>query len=226
MSPSPFDDLVDAVRAALNAKRTELSQRVATIEQALRAYERAVEFEIAEAFANEHQLKQPAARERAAQAALGLARAVASLPELSARVPNESARNAIQSPEPSEPESTPAPLARADKPRPARGKLVIIGAISGREKSGVLPAELAGDAEWIDTERDGVHAVGNLPQRIKQGRVSGVVILDRVVSHKHTEPVVAAAREARVPVAFAGQGGRASLLRAVAQLDEMRRERG
>jgi hypothetical protein len=89
-----------------------------------------------------------------------------------------------------------------------------------------LPAEIAADAEWIDTERDGVHAVGNLPQRIKQGRVSGVVILDRVVSHKHTEPVVAAAREARVPVAFAGQGGKASLVRALSQLEEMRRERG
>jgi len=49
--------------------------------------------------------------------------------------------------------------------------------------------------------------------------------LDRVVSHKHTEPVVAAAREARVPVAFAGQGGRASLARAVAQIEDMRRER-
>jgi hypothetical protein len=103
---------------------------------------------------------------------------------------------------------------------------VIIGALSGREKSGALPAEAAVDAEWIDTERDGVHAVGNLPQRIRQGRVSGVVILDRVVSHKHTEPVVAAAREARVPVAFAGQGGKASLARALAQLEEMRRERG
>jgi hypothetical protein len=103
---------------------------------------------------------------------------------------------------------------------------VIIGALAGREKSGALPAEIAADTEWIDTERDGVHAVGNLPQRIRQGRVSGVVILDRIVSHKHTEPVVAAAREARVPVAFAGQGGKASLARALAQLEEMRRERG
>ena len=103
---------------------------------------------------------------------------------------------------------------------------MIIGALSGREKSGALPAEFAAEAEWIDTERDGVHAVGNLPQRIRQGRVIGVVILDRIVSHKHTEPVVAAAREARVPVAFAGQGGKASLARALAQLEEMRRERG
>jgi len=223
MPPSPFDDVVEAVRAALNAKRADLSQRSATIETALRAYERAVELEIAEAFANEHGLKQPAARERAADAALNLARAVAALPELAERGAAKAARAA---PEP-EPEVAAAAAAESRrKANPYSGKLVIIGALSGREKASALPPELSKEIEWIDTERDGVHAIGNLPQRIKQGRVSGVVILDRVVSHKHTEPAVAAAREARVPVVFAGQGGRASLLRAFAQVDEMIRERG
>ena len=216
MPPSAFDDVVESVRAALNAKRAELSERSAAIEAALRAYERAAELEIAEVFAHAHQLKQPAPGERAAEAARKLARAVANLPELTPSVAAPARK--------SEPSAAPEPA--ASKPRAHAGKLVIIGALSGREKSGALPAEIAGDAEWIDTERDGVHAVGNLPQRIRQGRVSGVVILDRVVSHKHTEPVVAAARDAHVPVAFAGQGGKASLLRALAQIDEMRRERG
>jgi hypothetical protein len=218
MAPSAFDDVVDSVRAALNAKRSEVAERIASLESALRGYERALEFEIAESFATEHQLKQPVRQERAAEAALRLSRAVASLPELVAR---EKAKGALPEAEPaSEREAAEAP-----RPRAHPGKLVIIGALSGREKSGALPAEVAIDAEWIDTERDGVHAVGNLPQRIRQGRVSGVVILDRIVSHKHTEPVVAAAREARVPVAFAGQGGKASLARALVQLEEMRRER-
>ena len=219
MVPSAFDDVIESVREALNAKRSEVAERIATLEGALRGYERALEFEIAESFASEHQLKQPARQERAAEAALKLSRAVANLPEL---VPRAKAQKATPEPEPeSEREGSKAPRAR-----PHPGKLVIIGALAGREKSGSLPPELAADAEWIDTERDGVHAVGNLPQRIRQGRVSGVVILDRIVSHKHTEPVVAAAREARVPVAFAGQGGKASLARALTQLEEMRRERG
>ena len=219
MVPSAFDDVVESVRAALNAKRTEVAERIATLESALRGYERALEFEIAESFANEHQLKHPARQERAAEAALKLSRAVASLPELAPRA----------TPGKGTPEPEPAPEREAPvtaKARTHSGKLVIIGALAGREKSGALPADVAADAEWIDTERDGVHAVGNLPQRIRQGRVSGVVILDRVVSHKHTEPVVAAAREARVPVAFAGQGGKVSLARALSQLEEMRRERG
>jgi hypothetical protein len=219
MPPSAFDDVVESVRAALNAKRAEGAERIAAIEAALKAYERALEYEIAESFASEHQLKQPARAKRAAEAALELARTVATLPELAARA------NAKKSA--AEPEPSPTPeLPSSTKPRSHAGKLVIIGALAGREKSGALPSELAADTEWIDTERDGVHAVGNLPQRIRQGRVSGVVILDRIVSHKHTDPVVAAAREVRVPVAFAGQGGKASLARAIAQLEEMRRERG
>lgn len=98
-------------------------------------------------------------------------------------------------------------------------KLVIIGALAGRQKSGLFPEVLAERIEWVDTERDGVHAIGNLPQRIRQERVGAVVILDRAVQHKHTEPIVAAARDSGTPVAFAGKGGRASLLRAVEQLD-------
>ena len=219
MPPSAFDAVVESVRAALNAKRAEVAERIGSIEAALKAYELALEYEIAESFATEHQLKQPARAKRAADAALELARAVTNLPELAAR---PSSRPSAPEPEPSAAAEAPSSV----KPRSHAGKLVIIGALAGREKSGALPAEFAADAEWIDTERDGVHAVGNLPQRIRQGRVSGVVILDRIVSHKHTEPVVAAAREARVPVAFAGQGGKASLARAVAQIEEMRRERG
>jgi hypothetical protein len=223
MVPSAFDDVVESVRAALNAKRSEVAERIANLESALRNYERALEFEIAESFAIEHELKHPARQERAAEAALRLSRAVESLPELKPRAPAKG-RTAVPEPEPEpEFEQTTSPTS---KTRLHPGKVVVIGALAGREKAGSLPAEVAAAVEWIDTERDGVHAVGNLPQRIRQGRVSGVVILDRIVSHKHTEPVVAAAREAKVPVVFAGQGGKASLARALVQLEEMRRERG
>jgi hypothetical protein len=99
-------------------------------------------------------------------------------------------------------------------------KLVVIGALS-RDRSESAPGGIAEHIEWIDTERDGVHALGNLPQRIRQGRVAGVIILDRAVKHKHSEPAVAAARDAHVPVAFAGQGGRASLERALTQIESM-----
>src|SRR6478735_3623323 len=170
MAPSAFDDVVESVRAALNAKRSEVAERIATLEHALRGYERALEFEIAESFATEHALKQPVRQERASEAALKLSRAVANLPELAAltRAPASS---------------------REPEPEPV-------------------------------SERD---AAAKTSARTHSGKL---VIIDRIVSHKHTEPVVAAARDARVPVAFAGQGGKVSLARALAQLEEMRRERG
>jgi hypothetical protein len=52
-----------------------------------------------------------------------------------------------------------------------------------------------------------------------------LIILDRAVKHKHSEPALAAARDAKVPTAFAGQGGRASLERALTQLEGMLAER-
>ena len=96
----------------------------------------------------------------------------------------------------------------------------MIGALS-RDRSDSVPEGFGEHIEWIDTERDGVHALGNLPQRIRQGRVAGVIILDRAVKHKHSEPALAAARDAHVPTAFAGQGGRASLERALTQIEGM-----
>src|SRR3954468_3758977 len=83
MSGSAFDEVVESVRAALNAKRGEAASRVASVEAALRGYERALEAEIAEAFAAEHGLKLPARGELALEAARKLAKAVAALPELS-----------------------------------------------------------------------------------------------------------------------------------------------
>src|SRR3954469_5212750 len=115
MAPSAFDDVVDSVRAALNAKRGEVADRIASLESALRGYERALEYEIAESFASEHQLKQPARQERAAEAALKLSRAVANLPDLATRTPSKSS-----TPE-AEPASERAALA-APKVRTLPGK--------------------------------------------------------------------------------------------------------
>src|SRR4051812_45205904 len=135
MVPSAFDDVVESVRAALNARRTEVAERIASLESALRGYERALEFEIAESFASEHRLKHPARQERAAEAALRLSRAVGNLPELA---PRAQTQKTAAEPEPaSEPEAVATPKVRTHP-----GKLVIIGALAGREKSGSLPAEV------------------------------------------------------------------------------------
>ena len=239
---SPIDDLLESLRAALAARRRDGATRIARVESALGSYRRAVEQQIAVEFAAEHRLKAPAKTGiSVARAAQELKDAVLALPEVAELLAPSSGvldlSSAVTDTESSGPMTLKAPPASKGKAAPsetptlaprwprlrsllASQKLVVIGALS-RDRSESAPEGIGEHIEWIDTERDGVHALGNLPQRIRQGRVCGVIILDRAVKHKHSEPAVAAARDAHVPTAFAGQGGRASLERALTQIETM-----
>lgn len=235
---SPIDELLDSLRAALAARRRDGAARIERVESALGSYRRAVEQQIAAEFAAEHRLKAPQkVGVSVARAAEELRDAVLELPELARLlVPSAAPADAsdVEGSGPMTLKAPPAGKARATPSEAASAapswpllrvvllsqKLVVIGALS-RDRSESAPAGIAEHIEWIDTERDGVHALGNLPQRIRQGRVAAVVILDRAVKHKHSEPALAAARDAKVPTAFAGQGGRASLERALTQIEGM-----
>jgi hypothetical protein len=230
-SASPIDELLDSLRAALAARRRDGTARIERVEAALAQYRRAVEQQIAHEFAAEHRLKaRPAAGPGVAHAAEQLRDAVLELPELSRLLSVEEKEVSAPTTQRAPKSAASAALAPSDSSWPrlraalASQKLVVIGALS-RDRSESAPEGIGEQIEWIDTERDGVHALGNLPQRIRQGRVAGVVILDRAVKHKHSEPALAAAREAHVPTAFAGQGGRASLERALTQLEGMLAQR-
>lgn len=236
---SPIDELLESLRAALSARRRDSTARIERAEAALGSYRRAVEQQIAVEFAAEHRLKAPAkVGVSVARAAEELRDALLELPELQ-RLLSTTATVLDVSMEKRGPMTLKAPPSKAKAPPGveaasaqwprlrallAQQKLVVIGALS-RDRSESLPEGVAEHTEWIDTERDGAHALGNLPQRIRQGRVAGVVILDRAVKHKHSEPALAAARDAHVPAAFAGQGGRLSLERALTQLEGMLAER-
>ena len=226
---SPIDDLLESLRAALAARRRDGTAGIERVEAALGSYRRAVEQQIASEFAAEHRLKAPAKTGLSvARAADELRDAVQQLPEV-AQLPS-AASAVLELPsvvtdtdtEASGPMTLKAPPTNWPRLRASlvSQKLVVIGALS-RDRSESAPAGIGEHIEWIDTERDGVHALGNLPQRIRQGRVAGVIILDRAVKHKHSEPALAAARDAKVPTAFAGQGGRASLERALTQIEGM-----
>jgi len=225
MKDSPVEHLLEELKASLHAERASVLERVERIQRALGAYRTSAEERIAHEFAVQHGLKRPQLGPLSArQAAERLRSLVLELPELAA------VASAHEPPAPRTPSAAEQGArdesASAGGPLPALAaraqgrKLVVVGALAGRTKFGVIPPQLAERVEWVDTERDGVHAIGNLPQRIKQGRVAAVVILDRAVQHKHTDPLVAAARDSHTPIAFAGKGGRVSLLRALRELDE------
>ena len=224
---SPIDDLLESLRAALAARRRDGTAGIERVQAALGSYRRAVEQQIASEFAAEHRLKAPAKTGLSvARAADELRDAVQQLPEVAQLA--STANGLLELPslvtdtEASGPMTLKAPPTNWPRLRASlvSQKLVVIGALS-RDRSESAPAGIGEHIEWIDTERDGVHALGNLPQRIRQGRVAGVIILDRAVKHKHSEPALAAARDAKVPTAFAGQGGRASLERALTQIEGM-----
>ena len=242
---SPIDELLESLRAALAARRRDGAARIDRVEAALGSYRRAVEQQIASEFAAEHRLKAPpAAGGSLARAAEEVRDAVLALPDVAALLVRADGLLDVSSVEAHGPMTVKAPPASKARAVPTSSiegatlvpswprlraalisqKLVVIGALS-RDRSESAPEGFGEHIEWIDTERDGVHALGNLPQRIRQGRVAGVIILDRAVKHKHSEPALAAARDAKVPTAFAGQGGRASLERALTQLEGMLAER-
>jgi hypothetical protein len=243
---SPVDVLLGELESALHAKRRDVLGRVRDIEAALATYQRAVEERLVVQFARDHSLRVPElARVSVEAAAERLRAAVLTLPEL-ARVsgPDEALQSADAPvpPAAASPQgvaSAPPPGAREKEPATSREtpdsdaspslpwlqnlsvdrKLVIVGGLAGRQKLGALPESLEGRTEWVDTD-GGPHAIGNLPQRIRQGRVAAVVILDRAVQHKHSEPLVTAARAVGVPVGFAGKGGILSIRRALEQIDK------
>ncbi len=100
------------------------------------------------------------------------------------------------------------------------GPIVVVGGSRG-DKVAWLPPALRAAVEWIETTRQGTHAIGNLAQRIRQHRVLALIVLDGVVGHKHSEPLVAAAREVKIPTAYANKGGTGALARAFTQLEKM-----
>jgi len=226
--PSPLDQVLAEVKHGLSAGVLGLERQLGPLEGALLAYRRALEADVAQKYAAAHSLRfqRPGGPTREA-AARRLRDLVLALPELNladAEVPDLPVPEASAAPDPVLPSpGTPGPASLSDVlPRVAAAaaerSLVVIGALAGRKRA--LPEPLGSATEWIDTSQSGAHAVGNLPARIRQGRVLGVVICDQAVSHKHTEPVLAAARAANVPVGFAGKGGNAAIAKALRAIEE------
>ena len=230
---SPALDALEAdFLARLALVRRNVSERVSPIESALERYRRALEEEGARKLSLNHSLarvtdlKLPS--ERAAE--LLLAAVKEALPEV-----DSSLLQKVQVNTPTTDKLIPRAVEQSGStPEHGRnltleelfpylleacnnGKIVLVGAFAGRKKA--LPGVLDSAAEWIDTAQDGRSAVGNLSSRIKHGRVCALVICDRVITHKVTEPLLAAARTCGVPVGFAGQGGNAKLAEALKTIE-------
>lgn len=219
---SLLDELLDPLRAEFHARRRNRLARVMPIEQALQVYVRALELEAARELAATHGLKQPARAMRTSDAARALLNAVQALPDL----------NADLSPSVATPEKAveiavaPAPPSTAAVAYPfltqalLQHPLVIVGGASPQGRSRILPKPLLAQLEWVDTRHQGTRAIGNLEKRIRERRVVGLVLVEGQVQHKHTDPLLSAARAARVPCAYAGKGGALSVQLAIDEIEK------
>jgi hypothetical protein len=97
---------------------------------------------------------------------------------------------------------------------------VLVGGVIRSDRLGFLPREVIERLEWIDTTRQGTHAIGNLAQRIKARRVAALILMEGVIGHRHSDPVVHATREVGIPMEYAGKGGRNALIRALISINQ------
>lgn len=220
---SAFEQVLEAVRAGLHARRADLARRVDQVERALSAYVAAVEDELAAHYAAEHGLKRPRPRGAPPQVAAELLLStVMSLPELASppSVPPETVEpEPLSQPEPPPEVDAVSSLWPRLLARAPSAPLVVVGGVSKRERSLEVPVALKAHLEWIDTTRQGTHAIGNLERRIRAGRLTGLVVLEGMISHRHSDPLISAARQVGLPCAYAGRGGRAALARALDEIE-------
>lgn len=227
----PVEELLEGVRAALHSRQTGRTQQVSDIDAALRAYAAATEHALATAYAKEHQLRVPkpagVTADKCAQRLLSL---VQQLPELS-DAPRPEAPKAVAPAGTSNRRPVNARQATVSGSAPrvsqtllgALGSLplVVVGGKPHPERMAGPDGPLGQRLEWVDTQSNGSSAIGNLAQRMRQGRVGALVVLEGLISHKHSDPLVQAARVSGTPHAYGGKGGQAAVRRALQQLEKM-----
>ena len=218
-----LDELLDPLRAEYHARRSKALLRVEPVEQALQRYTRAVELEMARELAAAHGLKQPQGSSGVGEAARALLTAVQALVESSAPA-EPSAATATKKlvlaklPPVANPSQEAWPrLTRAL----AQSPLVIVGGVSPQGRSRFLPKAMSAQIEWVDTRHQGTHAIGNLEKRIRERRVVGLILVEGLIQHRHTDPLISAARAAHVPCAFAGKGGNLAIKLAIDEIEKL-----
>ncbi len=131
----------------------------------------------------------------------------------------EAVRAAVAAPEEDEaaqwPEMPRLLALSAEKP------VVLLGGVVKQEKLDRLKKHLGGEVEWIATDNGNAQGIASLERRVRDGRVGAVVVLEELIGHRHFAPVVDAARHATVPLAYGAKAGKASIVRALHDIEVM-----
>lgn len=241
-----LESLLAPLRASFHAKRRDRVGIAEQLANCLTLYVKAVDIAVTRELCKAHGLPAPSAGDSPAALAAELLRLVRLLPELdelstvkdaqpatvatdfpglaSAR-PKVRGAEARQERRPKQIEPELEPTISEDPRWPnllaaiAQAPFVVVGGPPHLERLSVLPEQSVQQVEWIDTTRQGTHAIGNLERRIRDHRIGGIIILEGLVQHRHTDPLVSAARSTDLVHCFAGKGGRAALLQSLDELE-------
>lgn len=99
--------------------------------------------------------------------------------------------------------------------------VVLLGGVVKQEKLDRLKKHFGSDVEWIATDNGNAQGIASLERRVREGRVAAVVVLEELIGHRHFSPVVDAARQATVPLAYGAKAGKASIVRALHDIEVM-----
>lgn len=247
MSDSEYlESILAPLRASFHAKRRARAGVVEQITKTIDAYLRAVDVAVARELCQAHGLKGPDPSTPPLDLARELQRLVNSLPELSSLAASSDVNRSgtMEKPAPAssiETNDTSMRMKRSSSAELAASSaarwpqlsayltdlpLVVVGGPPHLERLSQLSAPDTKSIEWIDTTRQGTHAIGNLERRIRDRRIGALILLEGLVQHRHTDPLVSAARSVGLAHAFAGKGGRAALNQALQQLEERVSHRG
>lgn len=245
--PTELDALMAPLRASFHAKRRDVAAHCEAISRLLDSYLAAVDCSILRELARSHSLPSPAPGADAGRIALDLLARVQGLPELRSlpdsapdriatadekvegarrREPGKPVRPVAVTPERVSPGSEVPPVETHPWLRKALAQhpLVIVGGPPHLERLSSLSLDTEHTVEWVDTTRQGTHAIGNLERRIRDGRISALLILEGLVQHRHSDPLVSTARVTHVPVAYGGKGGRTALVQSFDEIEMMLRQ--
>ncbi len=106
-------------------------------------------------------------------------------------------------------------LARATEGRP----VVIVGGVKRRDELVRLRRRSGVTLEWV-ASHGGLHGADGLCQRIAEGAIAGVVILDGLVGPSFANAIAGSATAAGIPIVEASKPDQASLSLALEQLED------
>jgi hypothetical protein len=104
--------------------------------------------------------------------------------------------------------------------RASQAEVVLVGGVVKNEKLDRVRARTGIEVDWVGLDvGKSAAAVAALAKRIRDGRLAALVLLNGLLDHKQSEPLISAARDVGLPVAYADKAGKGALVKAFVELE-------